>query len=107
MLYRGYEIDTRSVVGGTNISKDGEFVDWVNCDLSDAKLVVDGMIEQAAEYRLLNSETATRSPNSTGKWHRIAYDDTACHRFVFGNWVTKPTGEIDPEDLCKQCWPET
>jgi hypothetical protein len=45
MLYRGYEITPRSIVGGQNISKDGEFVDFVNGGVAEAKYAVDQIIE--------------------------------------------------------------
>lgn len=47
MMYRGYEIDARSVVGGHNVSKDGEFVDWTLGSEADARALVDDLIEGA------------------------------------------------------------
>lgn len=39
--YRGCEITDRSIVGGKNISKDGEFVDWVLGGYAEARVLVD------------------------------------------------------------------
>lgn len=41
--YRGYEITPRSIVGGVNISKDGEFVDWVLGGHAEARALVDAL----------------------------------------------------------------
>lgn len=46
-LYRGYEIEPRSIVGGQNISKDGEFVDWVLGGIPEARAAIDNLIEES------------------------------------------------------------
>lgn len=45
----------------------------------------------------------TRAPNSKGKWHIIAYDNTYCSKWVNGDWVTKPLSEILETDVCGTC----
>jgi hypothetical protein len=45
-MYLGYEITRRSIVGGKNISKDGEFVDFVYGDAEDARNLVDALLEE-------------------------------------------------------------
>lgn len=48
MMYRGFEIDKRSAVGGTNISRDGEYVDHLTGSIADAKMVVDEILAEEA-----------------------------------------------------------
>ena len=43
--YRGYGLTPRSIVGGVNIDKDGEFVDFVFGGYTEARYAVDQIIE--------------------------------------------------------------
>lgn len=44
--YRGYEITQGSIVGGQNISKDGEFVDRVLGGVAEARFAIDQIYEE-------------------------------------------------------------
>jgi hypothetical protein len=43
--YRGYELDRRSIMGGVNISRDGEYVDHVLGGMAEARAAVDQMVD--------------------------------------------------------------